>query len=304
MNLITQKSLCENCLKAGHKINYCWSRQRCRHDGKKHHTLVCNENRAATVNACDVTEQTGSRITDFHVNNASSDTVRDVNFQLLSLHAFNDFTGKRKDVTVCMDGASNVTLCTQSFYDALELSGIPTNVRMKTVDGSEHDIESVKTSFTLKGPFNPTTSRTFTNVLVVPTLPDVRIKGGKSNAKFDGVPEFPTLSGVEVLIGACDADMHIMLEVKQAINKHLYAIRLPLGWTRFGCNSHSGTDLPSYSSNCATVNCTKVTNNDLHNQMEKVFNFDFNDAQDSGKNSTSTNDDLAVGMVKSSIGGF
>ena len=315
VNFVKQKSLCDNCLKVGHLAVNCWSRYKCKNCNEKHHTLICPKPNAASVNVCDaVYSECNERISDFHVNNACStgdsiERVSNVSFQLLNLLVWNNDHSKCENVVALMDGGSNVSLCTDRLYNKLGLNGKEANVRMKTLDGTVRDIVTKRTTFTVKGIHDHTVTKRLNDVLVVQALPDLSNTNGKridkAPAVFDGLPNFPTFSSpydVDILIGACDADMHIMLEVKQAINNpYLYAIKLPLGWTRFGSNKSIPVNLPTNSTVNANVNCAKITNADLHQQMEKVFNFDFIDAPDSHKNATSINDDIASNIVQSSI---
>ena len=313
IELVSQKALCKNCLKPGHQVVNCWSRFRCKNCTEKHHTYICPKPpNTASINACDViVSECDTNANNLHVNNACSHDVinqhePNVEFQLLNVRVWNKHHSEYENAIALMDGGSNVSLCTERLYDKLGLTGKEANVCMKTLDGAVRDITTKRTSFNIKGNQLSTATKRLNNVLVVQSLPDLcRSKFGTEPPMFEGLPNFPTITGpcdIDILIGACDADMHIMLEVRQAINNpHLYAIKLPLGWTKFGCNSTLPINLPSYSNDDMNVNCARITNADLHELIEKVFNIDCYDSHDSYKNATSINDDIASNIVESSI---
>ena len=142
----------------------------------------------------------------------------DVEFQLLHVYVWDKNHNNYVTAIALIDGGSNASLCTENLYNKLGLSGKQANIRMKTLDSTVRDITTKRTSFTVKGTQACSVTKHLNNVLVVQSLPDSCHRYGKCDYEtpiFEGLPDFPTISGthdIDILIGACDPDQHIMLD--------------------------------------------------------------------------------------------
>jgi len=83
-------------------------------------------------------------------------------------------------------------------------------------------------------------------------------------------PEIPQRQ-VEILIGADIWQAHVIHESIQGESDHPRALRTGLGWTLFG------PDPKTHGSEGYAVNCVQTTNEVLHEQLKRMFNYEFSD---------------------------
>jgi len=76
---------------------------------------------------------------------------------------------------------------------------------------------------------------------------------------------------VEILIGADVWQAHVIHESIEGEPDQSRALRTGLGWTLFG------PDTRAHGSEKYVVNCAQSTNDVLHEQLTRMFNYDFPD---------------------------
>ena len=76
---------------------------------------------------------------------------------------------------------------------------------------------------------------------------------------------------MEILIGADIWQAHVIHESIQGESDHPRALRTGLGWTLFG------PDPKTHGSEGYAVNCVQTTNEVLHEQLKRMFNYEFSD---------------------------
>ena len=76
---------------------------------------------------------------------------------------------------------------------------------------------------------------------------------------------------MEILIGADIWQAHVIPESIPGEPDHPRALRTGLGWTLFGPNPKT------HGSEGYAVNCVQTTNEVLHEQLKRMFNYEFSD---------------------------
>jgi len=218
------------------------------------------------------------------------------------------------DSTAFLDGGSSDSLVLRDACNRLQLTGVPTNVELKTLDGNVTNLSTERVSFCVQS-MSSSFSKTMHDVLVVDSLPDVDPKHDTVNFPLhDYVKSLPNLSctnkPVELLIGIRDADLHCMNSILH-VHDNVFTAETPLGRVVFGScevSEFRESDVSANTNACvvnkrnALINFARFSNIQLNQQLNHFFGLEFSDCtlQDEYL-CPSRNDDRFLDIMKSSI---
>ena len=209
------------------------------------------------------------------------------------------------DCTAFLDAGSNYSLCSKRVANRLCLTGPEINVNLKTINHDTSNLTTFKTSFFIRG-LNEAYTKRMSNVLVVDEIATFQQDNGCFTGSYtlpNDFPHTPVVAPAEIdlLIGLQDADLHIFTDLRKLPGSAMFAGKCSLGWLVFGCASNDN-GLSATTDNTVHINAARVSNADLHNKMEKLFNHDFSDVK--LKNdflAHSVRDERALEIMRSSI---
>lgn len=198
-----------------------------------------------------------------------------------------------------LDDGANKTLCDESLLSTLNLPTKPITFEMSTVSSAARAIEGRQLDIDVRPVHGNATVR-LRNVWTVKQLP-ISTRTKPRNSDFRKLPylsdvDIPEIDGdaVTLLIGTDCPDAHIPLEVRSGNGDEPYAIRTKLGWTVRG-------PIPTNMiTNSVSVNFGQSFDVMLQQQLEKMWNTDFDDKLRIEKNVMSLEDKRALKMMESS----
>ena len=331
---ISKTQLCCNCLKRNHSVETCRSNYTCKYcPGEKHHSLLCAKGDSvgtpkpsspsgqpplSSVSSVSPRTRTDAgnnnglsnntalvNIADTEINQSTATrTGPVVQFQLITVRAWNRDENNFVDCTAFLDSGANYSLCSKRFSQSLQLTGPTANVNLKTISNDAVKLSTVKTSFFIKGIAESYIKR-MKNVLVVDEIANFSRSNGCYSGQFDlpeDLPYHPVVyDEVDLLIGLQDADLHVFSDLKRLPGAAFYAGKCNLGWVLFGCVADDVTTDNECIENDAQVHQARITNVELHNKLERLFDHDFSDVQmQSDFLSPSARDERALSIMKKS----
>ena len=182
------------------------------------------------------------------------------------------------DTYAFLDGDSNISLCTTNLMQRFNLRGAEVTRQIdERVTGSRLH-QGFVVAMKLKD-LQETELLTLQSALAVAVkeLPNLNasISTNELVSKYNhlSVLNFPEISKqkVEILIGADVWQAHVIHESIEGEPDQSRALRTGLGWTLFG------PDTRAHGSEKYVVNCAQSTNDVLHEQLTRMFNYDFPD---------------------------
>ena len=218
------------------------------------------------------------------------------------------------DSTAFLDGSSSERLILRVASNRLKLTGVPTNVELKTLGGKVTNLSTERVSFCVQS-MSTSFTKTMHDVIVVDSLPDVELKHDTVNFPLhDYVKSLPNLpctnKPVELLIGIRDADLHCMNSILR-VHDNIFTAETPLGRVVFGSckvsecfesDPNASDANPGLFERNASINYACFTKTQLNQQLNHFFGLEFSDCnlQDEFL-CPSRNDDRFLEIIRSSI---
>ena len=308
--------ICSNCLRTGHKLSSCWSKQTCRFCStpEKHHSLLCeNATKKENVSTSSAVCQVFPSL-DVTASAAKLETFmekRIVHFQTAPIKVWNEDHNATAEIRVIFDPGSDRTYISQRCANQLSLSGPPTELRIQLADGTFTSCASRSVSLFGRG-LKESYVHFFENVLILDKLPDISDKcfTKKMQKQYSHLKDVPVFSKwqdkeLDMLIGIDQAECHILSDIRKGAKNEPFAGKSCLGWVIFGVQEVSDSEvLDDFTGNHTTakLNWTKLSNERLHEQCKNMFTFDYPEYSKSDfAVSTSIQDDKALKVYKESV---
>jgi len=143
-NLVKGKKNCFNCLGRGHMSRECKSNNRCATCNKSHHSLlhkVNSSNASCKKTASDLESGVTAQSSRAQVNYASPITVlsqmKTIRLMVAPVRVYSNDLTHYVDTHAFLDGGSNISLCTTSLMQRLNLRGDRVTRKIEGVAGSK-----------------------------------------------------------------------------------------------------------------------------------------------------------------------
>lgn len=307
-----QARLCHNCLGRNHIASNCRSEFTCKVSGcgKKHHTFLHptspdiannNNNTAQTTTTTTTTSSQPSQVSGAGASgNCGSTSIEKrskVSLRTLPVTVSSSDGTTQIDTYALLDDGSDVTLCSDSLVNQLGLNGITTNFSITTVNGQTSTRQGKEVKLIVRG------SESVIDLDKVWTVDKLSISS-HSIPTAEDIASWPHLNGIDlpdlddkevtILIGSDYPEAHWVLEHRRGAKGQPYAVRTPLGWTVMG-------PLGTTNNNNVSVNFLRKDDELLHQQVERMFNADFNEPTVDLMTSMSLDDKKALSMMESSV---
>jgi len=311
-DFVMQARLCHNCLGRNHIARDCRSENTCRVQGcgRRHHTFLHLSQSANTSNGekRTVTTNDNPRVTPSAVSGAGAmgqcSSTGSSNRNIVSLRII-PVTVKSSDSVseietyALLDAGSDVSLCCNSLFHKLGISGTPTNFSLTTVNGQVSKRNGHEVKLTIKGIH----SDEVIDLDKVWTVDKLSISTQNIPTKED-IVHWPHLSGIDIpsidakevtlLVGSDVPEAHWVLDQRRGKRGQPYAVRTPLGWTLMG-------PIGTKDGNEASVHFLRRDDTLLHQQVERMFKGDFNEPMIDSKTTMSLEDRRALHQMEESI---
>ena len=198
-----------------------------------------------------------------------------------------------------LDDGSDTTLCLNELIDQLQLSGKPTNFTLTTVN-AENNIKSATEVLLNVKNLNNDECITLDRVLSVEHLPI----SARSIASPEDAQRWTHLQDLQlpylnekkvtILIGNDVPEAHWCMEQRLGQRKQPYAVRTLLGWTLVG-------PMGSCEDTNTHVNMINTEQEAIAEQLERMYNSDFNESSLTGAQAMSQNDRRALSAMQRTV---
>jgi hypothetical protein len=293
VQFVKKNKLCFNCLKGNHFSNVCRKQAGCNvtECKSKHHFLL---HRWVDTSKSDHTAQQSI------VNCATTGGSYVKNCLGIIPVLVRGGSGTFFKTYALLDEGADKTLCDERLLKTLNLPSKPVTFQMSTASSSGITVQGQEVDLHVQ-PASGGNDVTLRKVWSVKSLP-VSTRSAARNADFRNIPylskiDIPEIdsSSVMLLIGTDAPQAHIPLEVRSGRHDQPYAIRTQLGWAVRGPVTDTTTQ------KTANVNFQQSADKLLQQQLEKMWNTDFNDKVRGEKTSLSIEDKRALNIMESSI---
>ena len=267
---ITDKRLCENCLRDNHVVEECYLDSRCGING-------CDLKHSRFIHSCKVSNAVNHAISGDHSNNDSvdnhmsndavvegSDGVMKVESRYVASNAqvcvpiVKVKVNNQRSYDATLDTCSTTTFCTRKLADDLSLRGVPIEYELSTLSSSSVNkhTDVIPTLFVESRDGH---SLMLHNVFVIDHIP-------ASSSCMD-VSKFVHLKGIDVttsscavdlLIGQDNAEALVPLEVCRGRLDEPFGVRTVLGWSVHGSTGN-------HADMCGLVRSGKVSHRVVSN---------------------------------------
>ena len=216
----------------------------------------------------------------------------------------NKVTHKKVKTYALLDNCSDVTLCSDGLVSELMLDGEKTEYSLSTVNSESEKMSGLDVSFYIE-PIDGTEKIDVDHAWTVKEIPVSNENIPTQNL----INRFPHLEGlhfpevqekeVTVLIGANIPQVFWTLEERRGSYKEPVAVRSPLGWTLIGpTGQRTSSRKPSVN---LIVNTKKEEEDNLQNQLERMWRTDFNDRDITLNKTMSIEDNKALKIMQNSV---
>lgn len=298
---VVKSKLCFNCLKRNHVFSKCRKEKLCTVSDctSKHHPLLHNWVPVRSDNAVTQPSVNCAAVNGSFVKTCLGIVpvnVKGGNGQICQTYALLD------------DGADK-TLCDERLIKKLGVSSRPVTFQISTVSstgntthGQEVDLcvspvsgnggdVQLNNVWTVKIlPISTCSAATAEDIRGIPYLYDIQIPNAKSNE-------------VMLLIGTDNPEAHVPLEVRTGCSHEPYAVRTRLGWAVRGPVARANIEQNRTEHRKEAVNIHFGQSSDviLQQQLERLWNSDFNDVLQCEKESMSVEDKRALRVMESTL---
>ena len=299
---VSQKRLCFNCLKSGHRASDCKFKGRCRECDKRHNSLL-HDNTITTAANNGEKSSNQSSVVELTNQMVSSDSKRTY-LSIVPVHVWaND--GSTTSTYALLDTGSTTSLCTNSLAKKLHLSVTESHSGLQGVNSLADSLGQVG-PLSIKGLEEHESFRIQT-LGVIDSLPDMRrhLPLGEITHKYRHLCDIkigkPEAVEIELLIGMNAQDVFRIKEQRCGNVGDPIAWHVGLGWTIFGSDFGDSLSVDSGEHNkvCLAVDCGHSTS--LNEQVMKLFEHDFRDLDDQQQPEMSVEDKRAVSIMENSI---
>ena len=280
--LLAGKKVCYNCLRPNHFSRECKSTKKCSACGRSHHSLLHNEdvsnlncNKPANENRVAPELPTDSSVSCVSVPATSHSVSKIVRLMVVPVRVYGNNENHFVDTYAFLDGGSNISLCTKRLMNRLNLKGVETTEKIIGMTGSKIE-KGFVVPLNIKG-LSEKTLISVPSVMAIDELPNLSssIPTDKTASQYDHLKglRFPKVAhnDVEILIGADVWQAYAIRKVLEGSHDEPRALQTGLGWTLFG------PDKGVKFANALSVNFTHCSDDMLHEQMKKMFNYEFSD---------------------------
>ena len=272
LSFITEKRLCENCLRDNHTVGECYLDSRCGVNGcsLKHSRFIHSLKVPSTVNHAISGDHSNVSID----NHMSNDVVLEGSDGVVQIE--NRYVGGSAQVCVpivrvkvnnqksynsMLDTCSTSTFCTRKLADDLSLRGVHVDYELSTLSSSSETKHSeiIPTMFVESVDGH---SIMLHNVLIIDHIP-----GSDSCidiSKFEHLKDIDVMTSssvIDLLIGQDNAEALIPLEVCKGNVNEPFGVRTALGWSVHG-NTGNRADI------CGLVRSGKISHRVVSNFIE------------------------------------
>ena len=328
--------LCDNCFQAGHFARECTVESKCTVEGcKERHDTLLHPTQTTTTSA-----HSGANADESRAGSSKSSAPRDGSQQISNVSSSKPTSGNNKltassDATFCtpsdkndrsvylcivpvrvqsedkvittyafLDQGSTVTLCDERLLKLLKVKGQPTEFNLTTISHRSQRRSGVEISLIILS-LDERSSFDLPSVLSVKDLPvkpnTIPAKGVLEKfSHLEGL-QFPKIQKKDVLllIGADVPEIFNVLETRIGKPRQPIAVKFPLGWTLMGPSAERAAQHDT--SPTFHVNFTKIDNDALHKQVERLWQTDFADSSCDTGIATSREDRYALKLLEESV---
>ena len=308
-DLVSQKSLCRNCLHPGHIASKCKCKSMCRQCAGKHNNVL-HDHDFKTASQC---IQNGSNVV------SSSDTVlnvtkNDESNSSAGISCVNVFVEGSDALYKCkaiVDQKSSVNLCSERLAKRLGLPGTRYKTTFNVATGN-YVVEGSKLSGTKVYSQDMQNSVQVNDVLTVKQIPvsmnsvfkesDIH---GMEHLKGIEIPSCTNSDQIDLLIGSGVPKAFHQYEQRKGADGQIYAVRLTLGWDLVGPKAvGKGGQFCGVLTepNVFLIDHSPSNTDTIPFYLEGVFGHDFKDCSlFSSKVGPSIEDNHALDLAKSSM---
>ncbi|XP_076810887.1 uncharacterized protein LOC143453439 [Clavelina lepadiformis] len=300
--LVRNSGLCFNCLGAGHRSTDCKMTKKCKTCNKSHHSLL-HVYMQSTSEGEKPKEEKDSNDPVKPVESFGIDTnhhgANNVRLKVVPVRAWGHNMRKPVECYAFLDEGSDTSFCSDRLSKQLGLQGPKVQLHISCINGEESQ-QSKMVSLSIQG-LSETAVIDLEEVMTLSCLPKLKgsIPSNKDVTRYpflEGLqfPAIPT-GGVELLIGAGARKAHVIHAVREGGANQPTAVRTGLGWTLVG------PEPATEDRALCQVNYARCDNHILHEQMQRMFDHDFVEDEDSEDLSYSVDDIRAMHKLKSSV---
>jgi len=223
--------MCFNCFGRNHSALYCRCTTKCKDCGKSHHTLLheaspekrerpfmeTNHAAASQVKTC-ATSPAHETVSNPIASASAQNTDCKVRLMVVPVRVYGDDNSSFTDTYCLLDSGSEISLCTKSLLQKLQVRGQPMTKTISGVNGMQAQ-HGDSVALTVRGA-HETNAISVSNVFAIDDLPKVRDSiprdaGVSMYEHLEGIRLAEVSSGqVELLIGAAPPAAHRVYETR------------------------------------------------------------------------------------------
>ncbi|XP_076825039.1 uncharacterized protein LOC143470665 [Clavelina lepadiformis] len=294
--------LCFNCLGAGHRSTDCKMTKKCKTCNKLHHLLL-HVDKQSTSEEEKPKEETDStdpvKSAESFGINTNHHCANNVRLKVVPVRAWGHNMRKPVECYAFLDEGSDTSFCSDRLSKQLGLQGPKVQLHISCINGEESQ-QSKMVSLSIQG-LTETAVIDLEEVMTLSCLPKLKrsILTNKDVTRYSYLEglQFPAIpaGGVELHIGAGARKAHVIHAVREGGANRPTAVRTGLGWTLVG--PEPATKDRAF----CQVNYARCDNRILHEQMQRMFDHDFVEDEDSEDLAYSVDDIRAMHKLKSSV---
>ena len=246
VQLVSEKGLCEVCLRGNHKTADC------------NKSYVCSKNGCGKRHSIFLHVDSVQSPSSVQLVNASVSVDADVHMPVVGVRL-----NGTHEVCALLDTGSSNTFCSKSLVDSLGVVGRNVSCNLNTISRKNESVSTKVVDLQLSS-LDGEEGLNLTNVYVIDDLP---ITTSCPNVKFAHLSGLQFVGGgqkVQLLLGQDNAEALVPLEVKQGKVGEPFASRTLFGWSLNGTSGPNGTGGKVFSHFISS----KLVQDDIHKLWE------------------------------------
>ena len=289
--LVKTNKWCSNCFSKRHVVTECQhgkklcNRRECK-DMHKHNTLVCS----SIIAQDDNTKPEGNVL-------STTQTGKNIYLRVVPVCVFGS-NGTEISTYALLDDCADITLITKSLRNKLQLTGKKKTLSLSTVNKSNGAVQSEQLDVNVSS-IDKQSKLQLGGAYVVDSLPVTKASiatnediGNWPHLQNIDLPK-PTNKEVTILISSAHPEAFYVYEQKQAQPGMPYASKSLLGWSVIGPASRDAK-----ANGCINF----VTNETLEEQLQRLWNTEFNDVNAyTTQRTSSIEDSRALKVMKDTV---
>ena len=289
--LVKTNKWCSNCFSKRHVVTECQhgkklcNRRECK-DMHKHNTLVCS----SIIAQDDNTKPEGNVL-------STTQTGKNIYLRVVPVCVFGS-NGTEISTYALLDDCADITLITKSLRNKLQLTGKKKTLSLSTVNKSNGAVQSEQLDVNVSS-IDKQSKLQLGGAYVVDSLPVSK----SSIATIEDIGNWPHLQNIDlpkptnkevtILISSAHPEAFYVYEQKKAQPGMPYASKSLLGWSVIGPASRDAR-----GDGCINL----VTNETLEEQLQRLWNTEFNDVNAyTTQRTSSIEDSRALKVMKDTV---